>query len=137
MKRLAMLLVVLAACGPHTKAGWTVINATPEQEVQAQDLVTAARVATGAELRGGFIILVTTPYGLDGGCPLPPGYTHISGCAIGDQLSVLIAPPLLGPDLTTTALPHELGHLACATDDEAQANACGARIVQEYQREHP
>ena len=58
-------LLLLIACSPvHT--GWVVINATPEQEADAQDIVKVTRDVTGAALERGAISLTTTPYGLDG-----------------------------------------------------------------------
>lgn len=130
----ALPLLLLAGC-LHAPQRWAFINATPEQEAQAEGLIRAARVVTGAELGGGSIRLETKPYGLDGTCgvSLPD---HVAGCTyygIEPEIEVLIMPPRFGPDLTTTALPHELCHAALGPG-EAQADACGALVVQEYGR---
>lgn len=134
MIRFLPLVLLLAGCiQPPT--GWTVLNGTSAQEAEAQALVAATRAVTGQPMPSGVINLVTKPYGLDGTCNVPPPY-HVAGCSYGDSLAVLIMPPLLGPDLTATALPHELCHAALGAG-EAQANACGAKVVIEYQKSNP
>jgi hypothetical protein len=123
----AALLLALAAC-LSPPDGWQILNATPEQEAQAQDLITATRAVTGASMPRGVIRLETEPYGLDGKCGVTTA--HVSGCAYSpESIVVLVMPPLLGPDLSTTALAHELCHSALRSPDEAAAEACVAKVL--------
>jgi hypothetical protein len=112
-----------------------VLNATPEQKEQAAALVEATRAVTGAALTDGVISLTTVPYGLDGTCGVAPP-RHVSGCSYGNQIEVLVMPPLLGPDLGNTALPHELCHQVVGLD-EALANSCAQSVILAYQGIRP
>ena len=116
-------LLALAGC-LHVPSGWTVVNATSEQEAQAQALVTAIRAVTGAEMPHGVITLETRPYGLDGKCGTTTA--HVSGCSYSaTDLVVLVMPPLLGPDLYSTALAHELAHAVGAESEEETSEVAG------------
>jgi len=121
-----VLLLLLSAC-LHAPSGWKIINASPEQELQAQDLISAARAVTGAKLERGVIRLETTPYGLDGHCGTTTA--HVSGCSYSpESIVILIMPPLLGPDLINTALPHELCHAGLKSADCDRAEACALLV---------
>ena len=120
--------LLLAGC-LHAPTGWTILNATEEQEQQAQGLVEAARTVTGSPMPGGTIRLETTPYGLDGKCGASTA--HVSGCSYSpESIVVLIMPPLLGPDLVSTALPHELCHAGLKNPSDDAAGACALLVMQ-------
>ena len=122
--------LLLAGC-LHAPTGWQIVNASPEQEVQAQALVAAARTVTGSPMPGGTIRLETTPYGLDGKCGASTA--HVSGCSYSpESIVVLIMPPLLGPDLVSTALPHELCHAGMESVSDAIAESCSQMVINRY-----
>jgi hypothetical protein len=122
--RLAPLLLAACLSPPD---GWQILNATPEQEAQAFDLLAATRAVTGASMPRGVIRLETVPFGLDGKCGVTT--SHVSGCSYSpESIVVLVMPPLLGPDLSTTALVHELCHSALGVSDST-ADACAAQVL--------
>jgi hypothetical protein len=123
----AALLLALAAC-LSPPDGWQILNATPEQEAQAFDLLAATRAVTGAAMPRGVIRIETEPYGLDGKCGVTTA--HVSGCSYSpESIVVLVMPPLLGPDLLSTALPEELCHAALLSVSDDEAGKCAARVL--------
>lgn len=120
----------------QTLTAGTMTVAPADQAAQAQRIITAAVGVTrdpyGYLSTGGFVILVTGDYALDGGCAVPTGM-HVSGCNMGDQLYILVMPSVgLGPALVTTALPHELCHgaLRLGSTQEATVDVCAAAVIQ-------
>jgi hypothetical protein len=127
-KCVLMCLLLLSACANAPK-GWSVVGGSPEQQAQALRMVEVAKGIVPLPADGG-IQIVTTPYGLDGQCPARPGL-HVSGCAyVGPSIAILVMPPLLGPELSTTALAHELCHAGGV--GEAGAEDCAALVTQGY-----
>ena len=133
-----LLALLLSACAP-ARGPWTVrapvTGLDPALDAQAHALVEAAgRVyPTDRYQAGGLIILAPEINRL---CfPTYTGPLVVTGClGVG---AIYIRWPLgTCPDLTCSALPHELAHLGGAETDDA-ANAGGLLIVQEYRKVSP
>lgn len=139
--RALLLLVILAGCAaPSPRVGpWTVAGAAdPAAAAQALELVEAARRVYGPgtllDYAGRAYLgpeVATLCYGALGrGHP-------VSGCAFGCGGVCILWPHPSHPgcaDLAgCSALAHELAHVAGA-QSEAEAEAGGARIVQEWRR---
>jgi hypothetical protein len=141
----AIVLVFLAFTGCYTvhPAPWVLSGPlTAEQTDQAQRIVAASKIvcpdANDYLKKGGKIIFAAGPYALDGACPVPVGY-HVAGCDEPGRVDVLLDPTTgHGPDLTTTALAHELCHLGLEKGmtlaSEGQANACAVLVHAEAAR---
>ena len=132
MRPLALALL-LAACAP-ARGPWTVRDPArgvdPALDAQAHALVEAAgRVYPADRYQGGGLIVLAPE--INKLCfPTYTGPLIVTGClGVG---AIYIRWPMPGcPDLTCSALPHELAHLGGADGDGA-ADAGGLLIVKEY-----
>ena len=134
MKALLLTLSLLA-CAPR-QGPWVVSGADPALSAQALALVDAAKVVMPGSYgltHGGRIFLAPDIWALCyPGSQAPPRYV-LTGCE--GQGAVYVRWPLGAcPDLTCSALPHELGHLGLNAPSDDQANAMGLLIVQEFRR---
>jgi hypothetical protein len=126
----AGLLLALGCPGPPP--GWTVSGGTPAQQAQALELLDAARVVAPGSLAGdGGIGIVTSG-------EIPMYCLQLAaGCAYSTPSGRAVVVCLDVPDLTLSALPHELAHLALNSRDQVAADQVGALIVAEYRSSHP
>jgi len=138
--RLALLALLAAGCAhaPARPTAWTVTGGTPEEQAQALAIVQAA-VRLYPSLPPQEVHLLPA---IDRPCgyrlPEPDGVYHYAGC-VASGVWVLWPHPRCHPDLTCSALSHELCHLALnvwGNDKESQGrvDACALLITQEYRR---
>ena len=132
MSRLVPILLFLSACATPPPQGWTVTGGTPTQQVQALDLLGMGRNLHPGTLGGDGGIAIVSPSDMLTYCLGP-----YNGCAYTSPEGRATAVVLDVPDLTLSALPHELCHLISNTDSQVSADTCGTEIVTFYRKAHP
>jgi len=123
------LFLLLSCAAPH--GPWLVYQGTAEQQAQADFVLSVARSVTNAPLDvGGWIVMAPD---LDGACPSPEGYAHISGCNFGTVIYIRVDGARF-PDVLHSALGHEFCHVGLRAADGPQVQACELLVTAEYWR---
>ncbi len=131
--------LLLAACAP-ARGPWTVrapvTGLDSALDAQAHALIEAAgRVYPAARYQGGGLIVLAPEINRLCFPGVDLGRLVVTGCL--SQSGIYVRWPVgTCPDLTCSALPHELAHLGGADGDGA-ADAGGLLIVQEWRRSLP
>ncbi len=144
---LILALLLLAGCATP-KGPWVVQGvASADEEAKALALVEAAKRVLPDEKGwlawGGTIWLQPD---LTGICSVPPP-KRPTACTSPRSIWLLYPHPVGGLDVLGSALPHELCHLGLATGgafsgpldlkSDTEADACAARVLEEYRRRAP